>query len=172
MDLLRPQRSAFESYCSSGHARTIQSVREEYEKLSELTDDVVTWRIIPFAVEQFTVFFSARDMRLVVLPGFTEGVEDHPIWGMRQFGFQQGAFVDSIVPKLLHPYRLNSTAATAELTHLMHHGVQSTDIAVVKGSGCTLEYITEVQGLWPINEIPPGAPLFSDTRRSKRPQTG
>ena len=90
---------------------------------------------------------------------------------MRQFGFQQGAFVDSTVPKFLQPYPLNSTAATTELAHLMRHGVQSTDMAAVKGLGCTPEYATEVQGLWPINEILPGAPLFSDTRSSKKART-
>ena len=83
IDILRPQRQAFETYCSSGHAKTIKGVREEYEKLLKLTDDTVTWRIIPSTVEPFTVFFGTRDMRLVVLPGFTEGMEYHPIWVMR-----------------------------------------------------------------------------------------
>ena len=91
---------------------------------------------------------------------------------MQQFGFQQGAFVDKTAPKLLQPYPPNSTAATTKLAHLMRHGVQSTDIAAVKGSRCTLEYVTEVQELWSINEIPPGASLFSDTRSSKKAQTG
>ena len=94
--------------------------------------------------EPFTVIFSTRDVRLVVLPGFTEGVEYHPILVMRQFGFQQGAFVDNTAPRLLQPYPLNSTAATAELADLMQHGVQSTDIATAKGSGCTPEYVIEV----------------------------
>ena len=88
MDILRLQRHAFETYCNSSHAKTIKSVQEEYEKLLKLTDDAVTWRIIPLAAEPFTVFFSARDMRLEVLPGFTGGVEYHPIRVMRQFGFQ------------------------------------------------------------------------------------
>ena len=105
-------------------------------------------------------------MRLVVLPGFTGGVEYHPIRVMWQFDFQQGTFVDSTVPRLLQPYPLSSITATIELANLMRHGVQSTDIAATKGLGCTPEYRTEVQGLWPINEIPPGAPLFPDTRRS------
>ena len=82
MDILRPQTHAIEAYCSSGHARTLKSVPEEYKKLSELTDDVITWRIIPSTAEPFTVFFGAHDMRLVVLPGFTGGVEYHPIWVM------------------------------------------------------------------------------------------
>ena len=43
MDLLCPQRHAIETYCSSGHARTIKTVPEEYQKLSELTDDAITW---------------------------------------------------------------------------------------------------------------------------------
>ena len=94
-------------------------------------------------VEPFTVFFSTCDIRLVVLPGFTEGVEYHPIRFMQQFDFQQDAFVDSTVPRLLQPYPLNSTAATTELANLMRHGVQSTDIAAAKGSGCTPEYLTE-----------------------------
>ena len=101
MDLLHPQRLAFESYCRSGHARTIQSISKEYEKLEKLTDDVVTWRIIPSAAEPFTVLFSTRDKRLVVLPGFNWDVEYHPIRVMKQFSFQQGAFVDGTMPRLL-----------------------------------------------------------------------
>ena len=138
--------------------------------MEKLTDDTVTWRIIPSAAEPCTVFFGARDMRLVILPGFTQGVEYHPVRVMRQFGFQQGAFVDSTAPKLLQPYPFNTVAATTELAGLMRHGVKSTNIAAVRGSGYTPEYLTEVQGLWPINEIPPGAPLFPDTRRSKKAQ--
>ena len=91
---------------------------------------------------------------------------------MRQFGFQQGTFVESTAPDLLQLYPLNSTVTTTELAHLLHYGVQSTDIVAMKGSGYTPEYATEVQGLWPINETPPGAPLFNDTRNSKRAQTG
>ena len=139
--------------------------------MSELTNDVVTWRIIPSATELFIVFFGARDMRLVMLPGFTEGVEYHPIRVMRQFGFQQSAFVNSTAPRLLQPYPLSSTTATIELANLICHGVQSTDIAAAKGSGCTLEYVTEVQGLWPISEIPPGTPQFPDSRKSKKART-
>ena len=153
-----PQRHAIEAYCSSGHARTIKSVPEEYKKLSELMDDAVTWRIILSAVEPFTIFFGTRDMRLVVLPGFTGSVEYHPIQVMRQFGFVQGAFVDSTAPRLLQAYPLSSTATTTELADLMHHVVKSMDIATARGSGCTPEYLTKVQGLWPNNEIPPGAP--------------
>ena len=78
----------FETYYSSGHARTIGTVCEEYERLEKLTDDTVTWRIILSAVEPFTVFFSVRNRRLVVLPGFTRGVEYYPIRVMRQFDFQ------------------------------------------------------------------------------------
>ena len=172
IDLLRPQVHAFEAYCSSGHAKAIKSVKEEYERLSGLTDDTVTWRIIPSAAEAFTVFFNTRDMRLVVLPGFTAGVEYHPIRVMRQFGFQQGAFVDSTAPKLLQEYPLSTIAPTKELANLMQHGVRSTDIAAIKGVGCTPEYITEVQDLWPVNEIPPSGPLFPDSGRSKKARTG
>ena len=87
MDILRPQRSTFETYCK-GHTETIQSVHEEYEKLAKLTEEAVTWHIILSTAESFTVFFNGRDMRLVVLQGFTGGVEYHPIQVMRQFGFQ------------------------------------------------------------------------------------
>ena len=107
-------------------------------------------------------------MRLVVLPGFTGGVEYHPIWVMRQFGFMQGAFVDSIALRLLQAYPLSSAAATTELVDLMQHGVKSMDIAAARGPGCTLEYITEVQGLWPISEILPSAPQFPDSTKSKK----
>ena len=138
---------AFEAYYNSGHAKTIKSIKEEYEKLSELTDDAVTWCIIPFAAEPFTVFFNTRDMRLVVLPGFTAGVEYHLIRVMRQFGFWQGAFVDSTAPKLLQTYPPSTTAATKELANLMQHGVRSIDIAAARGIGCTPEYVTEVQEL-------------------------
>ena len=147
MDIIRPHRQAIETYCSSGHARTLKSVPEEYEKLSKLTDDVVTWCIFPSIAEPFTIFFSARDLRLVVLPGFTGGVEYHPIRVMRQFGFQQGAFIDSTSPRLTQAYPLTSTAATTKLADLMHHRVLSIDIAAVRGSGCTPDYITEVQEL-------------------------
>ena len=109
-------------------------------------------------------------MQLVVLPGFTEGVEYYPIRVMQQFGFQQGAFVNSTAPKLLQPYPFSTVAATTEVADLMRHGVKSIDIAAVKGSRCTPEYLTEVQGLWPINEIPLVAPLFPDTRRSMKAQ--
>ena len=88
LNLLRPQGHVIEAYCNSGHARTIKKVPEEYKKLSELTDDTVTWRIIPSAAESFTIFFDTRDARLVVLPGFTGGVEYHLIRVMRQFGLQ------------------------------------------------------------------------------------
>ena len=172
VNLLRPQVHAFEAFCSSGRVKTVKSVKEEYERLSALTDDAVTWRIIPSEAEPFTVFFSARDTRLIVLPGFTAGVEYHPIRVMRQFGFRQGAFVDSTAPKLLQTYPLSTTAPTKKLANLMQHGVRSTDIAAARGVGCTPEYLTEVQELWPINEIPPGGPLFPDSRQSKKARTG
>ena len=81
--MLRPRGHAIETYYNSGHARTIKSVPEEYKKLFELTDDTVTWRIIPSTAEPFTIFFDTRDAQLVVLPGFTGGVEYHPIRVMR-----------------------------------------------------------------------------------------
>ena len=88
LNLLRPRVHIIETYCNSGHASTIKKVPEEYKKLSELTDDTVTWRIIPSAAEPFTIFFNTRDVRLVVLPGFTGGIEYHPIRVMRQFKLQ------------------------------------------------------------------------------------
>ena len=105
--------------------------------MSKLTDDAVTWRIIPSAVESFLVFFNTHDMRLVVLPGFTGGVEYHPFEVMRQFGYRHGAFIDSTMPRLMQTYPLSTTVATAELADVMQHGVKSADIAAVKGSGCT-----------------------------------
>ena len=82
---------------------------------------------------------------------------------MRQFGFWQGAFIDSTAPKLMQTYPLSTTVATAELADLMRHGVKSTDIMAVKGSRCTPEYVAEVQRLWPLNEIPSGTPQFPDS---------
>ena len=123
MYILHPQRSAFEMYCSSRHAKTIKNVCEEYERLEKLTDDTVTWCIIPSAKEPFTVFFGPRDRRLVVLLGFVGGIEYHPIRVMRQFDFRQDAFVDSTAPDLLRLYPLNSTATITELAKLMRFGV-------------------------------------------------
>ena len=74
LDLLCLRGHIIETYCNSGHARTIRKVPEEYKKLSELTDDIITWRIIPSAAEPFTIFFNTRDAQLVVLLGFTRGV--------------------------------------------------------------------------------------------------
>ena len=159
---------AFEAYCSSDRAKTVKSVKEEYERLSALTDDAITWRIIPSVAEPFTVFLNARDTRLIVLPGFMASMEYHPIRVMCQFGFQQCTFVDSTAPELLQAYPLSTTAPTKKLADLMQHGVRSTDIAAVRGVGCTHEYVTEVQELRSINEIPPGGPLFPDSRQSKK----
>ena len=53
----------------------------------------------------------------------------------------------------------------------MQYGVQSTNITVAKGLGCTPEYVTELQGLWPINKILLGASLFPDSRKAKKAQT-
>ena len=76
---IRPQRPVFEGYCRSGHARAIGRVREVYEKLEGLTGDTVVWRILLTVVDPFTVFFNGNNARLVILPGFTGGVEFHPI---------------------------------------------------------------------------------------------
>ena len=42
MDILCPQRSAFETYCGTSHAQAIKSVHKEYQKLAKLTEDAVT----------------------------------------------------------------------------------------------------------------------------------
>ena len=91
---LCPQRPTFESYYRSGHAQTIGSVREEYENLWGLTEGAVIWRILPATAEPFIVFFNGSNTRLVVLLGFTGGVDFHPIQVLRQFGFRQDAFVE------------------------------------------------------------------------------
>ena len=104
----------------------------------------------------------------MVLPGFTGGVEYHPIRVMRQFGYRQGAFIDSTVPRLMQPNPFSTTASKTVLADLMRHGVKSTDIAAVKGSGCTSEYVIEVQGLWPLSEIAPGTPQFPDSCPAKK----
>ena len=81
--VLHPQRPAFESYCRFGHAQTIIGVREEYEKLERLTEGTVIWWILPTTAEPFIVFFNGGNKRLVVLLGFTRGVEYHPIRVLR-----------------------------------------------------------------------------------------
>ena len=83
VEIMHPQRSTFDSYCHSGHSRTIPCVRDVHCVLEALIEDLVTWRIIPAVAEPFTVFFNDSDMRLLVLPGFTRGVEYHPIRVMR-----------------------------------------------------------------------------------------
>lgn len=110
-------------------------------------------------------------MRLVVLLGFTGGVEYHPFLVMRQFGFRHDAFVESAIPEFFRLYPLNLADMTTKLARLIRCGVQSIDIAVTRGSGCTFEYVTEVQETWPISEIPPGSPLFSEVGSSKRART-
>ena len=85
---IRPQRLVFEGYCRSGHARAIRSVREKYEKLEGQTGDTVVWRILPTVADLYTVFFNENNAQLVVLPGFTGGVEFHPIQVLRQFGLR------------------------------------------------------------------------------------
>ena len=45
-------------------------------------------------VDPFTMFFNGNNARLVILPGFTGGVEFHPIRVLRQFGLHQDAFIE------------------------------------------------------------------------------
>lgn len=144
MEVLRPQGFAFETYYRSGHSQAIRSVHEEYEKLEGLTKDVVTLHIVPSTAEPFTALFNRSDMRLVVWPGFTRGVEYYPTRVMRQFGFCQDTFEESLMPKFFRLYPLSSTVMTTELSRLLRCGVQSTDIAVVKGSSYTPEYLALV----------------------------
>ena len=92
VEILHPQRSAFDAYYCNGHSRTISCVRDVYNVLEGLIEDSVTWRIIPADAEPFAAFFNDSDMRLIVLPGLTEGVEYHPIRVMQQFGYCQDAF--------------------------------------------------------------------------------
>ena len=61
---------------------------------------------------------------------------------------------------------------TAELARLMCGGIKSTDIAAVPGLGCTVDYISKVQGARSISEVPPSGPLFSEAGSSKRARTG
>ena len=72
------------------------------------------------------------------------------------------------MPERFRSYPLNSLVMTEELARLMRGGIRSTDIAAVPGSDCTTGYIVEVQATWPIYEVPPSGPLFSDARSSKR----
>ena len=141
---IRPQRPVFESYYRSGHARAIRSVREEYEKLEGLTGDTVVWRILPTTVDPFTVFFNGNNARLVVLLGFTGGVEFHPIRVLRQFGFRQDVFTEGHMLERFQLYPLNSSEMMEELARLMRGGIRSTDIAAVPSSDCTAGYIVEV----------------------------
>ena len=165
---IRPQRPVFESYCHSRHAQAIGSVREEYEKLEGLTEDTVVWRILPTAADPFTVFFNGNNAWLVILLGFTGGIEFHPIRVLQQFGLRQDAFIESHMLERFRSYPLNSSVMTEELARLMRGGIRSTDIATVPGSDCTAGYIAEVQATWPICEVPPSGPLFSDAGSSKR----
>ena len=75
------------------------------------------------------------------------------------------------MPEFFRLYSLNSTIMMAEMARLMRGGIKSTDIAVVLGSGCTTDYISEVQGAWPISEVSPGGLLFSGAGSSKRART-
>ena len=141
---IRPQRLVYESYCHSRHAQAIGSVREEYEKLEGLIGDTVVWRILPSTVDPFTVFFTGNNAQLVVLSGFTRGIEFHPIWVLRQFGLCQDTFTEGHMPERFQLYPLNSSVMTEELARLMRGGIKSTNIAVVPGSDYTAGYIAEV----------------------------
>ena len=122
---IHPQCPIFESYCRSGLARAIGSVREECEKLEGLTGDTVVWQILPTMADPFTVFFNGNNSRVVVLPGFTRGVEFHPIQVLRQFDFRQDVFTEGHMPERFRLYPLNSSVMTEELARLMRGGIRS-----------------------------------------------
>ena len=90
---------------------------------------------------------------------------------MRQFSFRQGAFAECPLPEFFQTYPLNLTIMTVELARLLRSEIMSTDIVAVPGSDCIAEYVFEVQGTWPISEVPPSGPLFSEAGSSKRAQT-
>ena len=75
------------------------------------------------------------------------------------------------MPEIFRLYPLSSIVMTAELARLTRGGIRSTDIAVVPGLGYTAGNISEVQGTWPISEVPPSGPLFSNAGSSKRVRT-
>ena len=92
VEILHPQCPTFDAYCSNGHSHTIPSVRDMYDRLEGLTEDSVTWCIIPSDTVPYAVFFNDSNMWLIVLPGLTGGVEYHPIPVMQQFSYCQDAF--------------------------------------------------------------------------------
>ena len=114
------------------------------------------------------MFFNGNNARLVVLPGFNGGVEFHPIRVLRQFGLRQDAFIEGHMLERFRSYPLNSSVMTEELAGLMRGGIRSTDIVAVPGLDCIAGYIAEEQATWPIYEVPPSDPLFSDAGSSKR----
>ena len=120
VEILHPQRSAFNAYCRSSHSQTISCAHDVYNVLEGLTEDSVTWHIIPADVEPFVAFFNDSSMRLIVLPGLTGGVEYHPIRVMRQFGYYQDAFEQDSMPNFYQLYLLSSTAMTTELACMTH----------------------------------------------------
>ena len=171
VEILRPQRSTFESYCSFSHSRTILGVRKTYQQLESLTEDRVTWRIFSSAAEPFLVFFNDSDMRLIVLPGFTGGVESHPINVMHQFDFCQDAFEQSLMPECFKLYPFDSTVMMTELSRLLRCGMHSSSITMMKGYGYTPVYEVQTRESWPISEIPLGAAMFGNVGSSKRVRT-
>ena len=171
VEILHPQRSAFDAYCRSGHSRIISCVHDVYNVLEGLTEVSVTWRIIPADAEPFAAFFNDSDMRLIVLLGLTGGVEYHPIRVMRQFGYCQDAFEQDPMPTFYQQYPLSSTAMTTELACMAHCCIYSNRIPMMKGSGYTSEYEAHMEETWPIREIPPGAPSFPGARSSTGPRS-
>ena len=166
VEIPHPQCSAFDAYCYNGHSRTIFCVRDVYNVLEGLTEDSVTWRIIPADAEPFAAFFNDSDMRLIVLPELTEGVEYHPIRVMRQFGYCWDAFEQVSMPSFDRQYPLSSIAMTTELACMAHRCIYLNRIPMMKGSGYTTEYEAHMEETWPIHEVPPGALSFPGAESS------
>lgn len=49
------------------------------------------------------------------------------------------------MPEFFQLYPLSSTIMTMEWSLLLRCGIQSTDLAMVRGSGCTFEYMAHIQ---------------------------
>jgi len=172
MKLVRPWSGIFEAYSRTHHASSLPGVPELCDRLKDLAEaeDTVTWCILASEPRTFTAFFNTTDIRLVVLPGFTGGVEYHPIRVLRQFGFCQDSFGQSNCPARYKEYVVGSNAITTELARRMREGVRSTSLALTAGSDCTAEYEAEIQESWPLNEIPPSGTNFAGASSSKRPR--
>lgn len=168
VEILHPQHSTIDAYCSSGHSRTISSVHEMYDRLEGLIEDSVTWCIIPSDAKPFAIFFNDSDMQLIVLLGHTVGVEYHSIHVIRQFGFCQDTFEQIPMPEFFQLYLLSSTVMATELSCLLQCVIHLTNIAMMKGSSFTMEYEAQIRENWPIREVLPGPPLFPDVGSSKR----